>query len=46
MTPGTVLIVVDDPQGALNTLGARGWIQLRAPDGTVGWASARFLERL
>ncbi len=46
MKPGTELTVVSDPQGALNTLGVSGWIEIRLPDGRTGWTAARYLQRV
>ncbi len=46
MEPGTELTVLEDPQGALNTLGVSGWIKLKMPDGVIGWTSAKYLRRV
>ncbi len=46
MKPGTELTVVDDPQGALNTLGVTGWIKIRMPDAVIGWTAAKYLQRV
>lgn len=46
MKEGTCLLVVDDPNDALSTLGEGGWIKVKMPDGTTGWTSAQYLKRI
>ncbi|MEQ8676715.1 MAG: SH3 domain-containing protein [Aggregatilineales bacterium] len=46
MKEGSCLLMVDDPQGAMNTLGEGGWIKVKMSDGTAGWTSAQYLKRI
>ena len=40
------VLVVEDPQKGLETLGESGWIKIRRHTGDEGWASAQYMLRL